>query len=115
MTLATVKHMRTTLEPFEHSHLPLLREWLARPHVAAWYPRPDVDVARAADGELRADASVSMLGLTSSIDNVRAHRAFAKAGFQISRQYDPGVVGPCYLLLRDLRSERVAMNTAVRT
>lgn len=171
--------MATTLERFEDSHLPLLRAWLARPHVAPWYPRPDADLARASEvpeggahaliaddgvpvgylrwqrvdretldslglteipagavdidiligrddalgrgvgvvalellsNELRNDATVPMLGLTSSIHNSRAHRAFTQAGFRIARQYEPEVVGPCFLLLRDLRLERRPLAT----
>jgi RimJ/RimL family protein N-acetyltransferase len=56
--------------------------------------------------ELLRDPDVPMLGLTTSVDNTRAHRAFAKAGFVITRQYDPNGLGPCHLMLRDLRRER---------
>ena len=163
-----------TLEPFLAHHVPLLSDWLLRPHVAPWYPRPADDLARATEpppgaahaliavdavavGYLRwqhvdretldsiglceipdnsvdidiligevgqlargvgpvvldllaqrllQDATVPVLGLTSSVANARAHRAFAKAGFHIERQYDPNGLGPCHLLLRDLRPER---------
>jgi RimJ/RimL family protein N-acetyltransferase len=163
-----------TLEPFLPAHLPLLETWLARAHVAPWYPRPSDDVARAADppaggahalicvarkpaGYLRwqsvdratldalglpeipensvdidiligevelagrqvgpaalellaqqllRDPAVPLLGLTSALANTRAHRAFAKAGFHIARQYEPNGLGMCHLLLRDLRLER---------
>jgi hypothetical protein len=163
-----------SLEPFLPAHLPLLEAWLARAHVAPWYPRPLDDLARAASppaggahalicsdrrpvGYLRwqsvdratldaiglpeipehsvdidiligevsctgqqvgpaalellaqqllCDSTVSMLGLTSALANTRAHRAFAKAGFHITRQYDPNGLGICHLLLRDLRLER---------
>jgi aminoglycoside 6'-N-acetyltransferase len=166
-----------SLQPFLESHLQLLTLWLARPHVAPWYPRAADDVTRASQpppdsgqaliavseqpvGYLRwqhvdrasldslglyeipansvdidillgeveltgrsigptalellarrlcTDATVPMLGLTSSIANTRAHRAFAKAGFHIARQYDPNGLGPCHLLLRDLRKERPPM------
>jgi RimJ/RimL family protein N-acetyltransferase len=54
------------------------------------------------------DATVPQLGLTSSVANTRAHRAFEKAGFHIARQYDPSGLGPCHLLLRDLCVERAA-------
>lgn len=56
--------------------------------------------------QLLEDPSVPLLGLTSALANTRAHRAFAKAGFHIARQYDPNGLGPCHLLLRDLRLER---------
>jgi len=56
--------------------------------------------------QLLQDPSVPLLGLTSAMTNTRAHRAFAKAGFHIVRQYDPNGLGLCHLLLRDLRLER---------
>jgi aminoglycoside 6'-N-acetyltransferase len=55
---------------------------------------------------IREDAGVPLVGLTTSIENTRAHRAFAKAGFHIARQYDPRGLGLCHLMLRDLRPER---------
>jgi aminoglycoside 6'-N-acetyltransferase len=58
-------------------------------------------------GEIREDPSVALMGLTTSIENTRAHRAFEKAGFRIARQYDPNGLGLCHLMLRDLRPERV--------
>ena len=58
--------------------------------------------------EMRRDAGVALMGLTTSVQNTRAHRAFAKAGFHIARQYDPNGLGPCHLMLRDLRGERAA-------
>jgi aminoglycoside 6'-N-acetyltransferase len=56
---------------------------------------------------LRADPSVALIGLTSETTNTRAHRAFAKAGFHIARQYAVAQLGYCYLLIRDLRAERI--------
>jgi len=56
--------------------------------------------------ELLRDPEVPMIGLTTSIYNTRAHRAFARAGFAIARQYDPNGLGPCHLMIRDLRRER---------
>lgn len=56
--------------------------------------------------ELRQDADVPLLGLTTSVENARAHRAFEKAGFHIARQYEPNGLGPCHLMVRDLRRER---------
>jgi RimJ/RimL family protein N-acetyltransferase len=55
---------------------------------------------------LLADSSVPMLGLTTSTQNFRAHKAFSKAGFSILLQYDPTGYGPCHLMVRDLRKER---------
>lgn len=52
------------------------------------------------------DPGVAVLGLTTSVENVRAHRAFRRAGFEFSRQYDPNGFGLCHLMIRDLRAER---------
>lgn len=56
--------------------------------------------------QLLADPSVPVLGLTTSIHNLKAQRAFAKAGFSILLQYDPTGHGLCHLMVRDLRKER---------
>lgn len=53
---------------------------------------------------VREDPSVPMLGLTSAVANVRAHRAFEKAGYRIVGRYDPNGFGPCYLFTLDLRA-----------
>jgi RimJ/RimL family protein N-acetyltransferase len=53
--------------------------------------------------QLRCDPGVPLLGLTTSVENASAHRAFAKAGFHIARQYDAGAIGLCHLMIRDLR------------
>ena len=53
--------------------------------------------------EVRKDPSVPMIGLTSELANHRAHRAFEKAGFVNSRQYETPRNGLCYLFLFDLR------------
>jgi aminoglycoside 6'-N-acetyltransferase len=55
---------------------------------------------------LRRDASVPLIGLTTEIQNHRAHRAFERAGFRIVRQYDDGVHGMCHLMTLDLRAAR---------
>jgi RimJ/RimL family protein N-acetyltransferase len=52
---------------------------------------------------LRRDGDVPMVGLTTNVNNTRAHRAFGKAGFRIDRQYDPRGFGLCHLMLLDLR------------
>jgi len=57
---------------------------------------------------IRQDTSIPLMGLTTSIENTRAHRAFEKAGFRIARQYDPNGLGQCHLMLRDLRAERAS-------
>ncbi len=55
-------------------------------------------------GQLGEDEDLAVAGLTSAVDNTRAHAAFEKAGFQIVRQYSPPGFGPCHLFLRFLRS-----------
>lgn len=55
--------------------------------------------------QLKQEGNVPLLGLTTSVNNHRAHRAFAKAGFRISRQYDPNGLGICHLMTRDLAIE----------
>jgi aminoglycoside 6'-N-acetyltransferase len=52
------------------------------------------------------DPTVPQLGLTTSVDNARAQRAFEKAGFPITRQYQPPGLGTCHLMIRDLAAER---------
>jgi len=54
---------------------------------------------------LRKDPRVALIGLTTSIHNLHAHRGFAKAGFRISRQYDPNGLGQCHLMILLLRSD----------
>jgi RimJ/RimL family protein N-acetyltransferase len=53
---------------------------------------------------MREDEAVPLIGLTSSVDNHSAHRAFEKAGFRIVGQYDPNGFGLCHLLTLDLRT-----------
>jgi aminoglycoside 6'-N-acetyltransferase len=56
--------------------------------------------------QLRADCAVPLVGLTTELANVRAHRAFGKAGFRIARQYRDPRLGLCYLMTVDLRPQR---------
>ncbi len=53
-------------------------------------------------GRLREDPSLPLVGLTSSIKNVYAHKAFEKAGFHIVRQYAPEGFGLCHLFIHSL-------------
>ena len=55
------------------------------------------------------DISVPQLGLTTSVHNSRAQRGFAKAGFVITRQYQPPGLGLCHLMIRDIAHERGTM------
>jgi aminoglycoside 6'-N-acetyltransferase len=51
---------------------------------------------------LQANPAIPLLGLTTSIHNHAAQRAFRKAGFSILRQYDPPGYGPSHLMVRNL-------------
>lgn len=53
--------------------------------------------------ELRKDPEVALIGLTTSVHNLHAHRGFEKAGFRIARQYDPNGLGRCHLMILELR------------
>ena len=57
--------------------------------------------------KIREEGDVPLIGLTTELENTRAHRAFEKAGFRITRQYDTGKVGVCHLMILDLRAKRV--------
>lgn len=52
--------------------------------------------------EIRAEGTARLAALTTSIENHRAHRSFANAGFRIDREYTPEGFGRCFLMLRDL-------------
>jgi len=52
---------------------------------------------------IRQDPTVPMSGLTTELENTRAHRAFEKAGFRIVRQYEAPGLRRCHLMLLDLR------------
>ncbi len=53
--------------------------------------------------DLTSRTFVPLIGLTSSVLNQGAHRAFRRAGFRILRQYEPPGYGPCYLMVRPLQ------------
>jgi aminoglycoside 6'-N-acetyltransferase len=156
-----------TLTPFSSNDVDQLRQWLASPHVATWYPDPEGHIAWAADpppngdralitindravgylrwqsvsrevldsvglfeipagsvdvdiligdlafvgqgigpntlrllvSQLRQTGNVPLVGLSPSVRNVSAQRAYAKAGFDILRKYHPPIYGPCYLMV----------------
>jgi len=48
---------------------------------------------------IRAAAAVPLVGVSTSIDNASARRAFEKAGFRLVRQYTPPSFGACWLLV----------------
>ena len=47
--------------------------------------------------KLKSIGGVPMIGLTSSVDNKLAHKAFEKAGFKLTTQYSVPEFGECYL------------------
>ncbi len=47
---------------------------------------------------------VPLVGLTTSVRNISAQRAYAKAGFQFLREYEPPGYGNCYLMVYDFRT-----------
>ncbi|MGI2907191.1 GNAT family N-acetyltransferase [Tolypothrix sp. VBCCA 56010] len=51
---------------------------------------------------LREDPSHPLLGLTTSIHNHAAQRAYRKAGFRDLREYDPPGYGRCLLMVLEL-------------
>jgi aminoglycoside 6'-N-acetyltransferase len=51
---------------------------------------------------LRSDVSIPVLGLSPSVDNVAAQRAYAKAGFRKRREYDAPGLGRLALMLMRL-------------
>jgi len=62
-----------------------------------------VAALQALTAEICRDPTVALIGLTTSVANVHAHRAFEKAGFRITRQYDPNGLGPCHLMILNLQ------------
>jgi RimJ/RimL family protein N-acetyltransferase len=51
---------------------------------------------------LRADPTVPLAGLTTSIENTPALHAFARVGFRRVRQYSPPGYGVCWLMVADV-------------
>jgi aminoglycoside 6'-N-acetyltransferase len=49
--------------------------------------------------QLRQSGDIPLVGLSPSVQNLSAQRAYAKAGFQILREYDPPIYGRCYLMV----------------
>lgn len=52
--------------------------------------------------QLRARRDVPLVGLSPSVQNLSAQRAYAKAGFHILREYHPPIYGSCYLMVCSL-------------
>jgi RimJ/RimL family protein N-acetyltransferase len=55
--------------------------------------------------QLRQRGSVPLVGLSPSIQNLSAQRAYAKAGFHTLREYHPPVYGRCYLMVCSLNED----------
>ena len=55
---------------------------------------------------LRARGDVPLIGLTTSVHNHAARRAFETSGFRVSREYAPSGYGLCYLMVLQLRTRR---------
>lgn len=49
--------------------------------------------------QLRQRGDVPLVGLSPSVQNLYAQRAYAKAGFHILREYHPPIYGNCYLMV----------------
>lgn len=56
--------------------------------------------------QLRQRGDVPLVGLSPSVQNLSAQRAYAKAGFHILREYHVPIYGNCYLMVSSL-NERV--------
>ena len=54
---------------------------------------------------LRADPSVPLLGLTPSVENLVAQRAYEKAGFRKVREYEPPGFGRGTLMVMRLEHQ----------
>ena len=52
---------------------------------------------------LKTDPAIQLIGVTTELQNTRAHRAFEKAGFRKVRQYEAPGLGLCHLMTIDLR------------
>jgi aminoglycoside 6'-N-acetyltransferase len=55
--------------------------------------------------QLRQKRDVPLVGLTTSVHNLPAQRAYTKAGFHILREYSPPGYGRCYLMVYNLNKD----------
>ncbi|MEM9029309.1 MAG: GNAT family N-acetyltransferase [Pseudomonadota bacterium] len=62
-----------------------------------------VRILNALARHLQQTTDVQVIGLTTSVDNLRALRAFEKAAFQKHLRYDDDTFGPCWILIRKIR------------
>jgi aminoglycoside 6'-N-acetyltransferase len=55
--------------------------------------------------KLRQRRDIPMVGLSLSVQNLSAQRAYTKAGFRILREYNASRYGRCYLMVYDLNED----------
>jgi RimJ/RimL family protein N-acetyltransferase len=55
--------------------------------------------------QLRQREDVPLVGLSPSVQNLSAQRAYAKAGFHILREYHVPIYGDCYLMIYRLNED----------
>jgi aminoglycoside 6'-N-acetyltransferase len=55
--------------------------------------------------KLRQRRDVPMVGLSPSVQNLSAQRAYTKAGFRILREYSASQYGRCYLMVYELKED----------
>lgn len=55
--------------------------------------------------QLRQRRDVPLVGLTTSVHNLSAQRAYNKVGFRILREYSPPGYGRCYLMVYSLNED----------
>jgi len=56
--------------------------------------------------QLRRESAVAFAGLGTSVSNVRAVRAYERAGFRLFREFQDPEWGPCTYLIADVRGEQ---------
>lgn len=57
--------------------------------------------------KLRQRGDVPLVGLTTSVQNLSAQRAYTKAGFCILREYSPPGYGHCYLMVYNFNESTI--------
>jgi len=96
---------------FQPSHLELLAVWLRHPHVARWFPEPSLNLAWAMRPPSGGSQGIIAWGVTK-VGYVRWQRVDRAALDALGLPEIPAnsvdVVGPCHLMVRDLRGERGA-------
>jgi len=60
------------------------------------------EIFRLALAKIQSEGIATLAALTTSVDNMNAHKAFERAGFVIDRVYEPEGFGKCYLMLRSI-------------